>query len=196
MRPLAFAALLAIVSCTSYGLEHEMADLRAEIQALERDIPPEAPLWVTEGDNAFERHLEDYTARVPDFIYNHIVEKLATGTDREFAGLAKGEFDVEACFGDPAKHRGQFWRARGKIATLKAQTADAASGVREMHSGLVWNGDRPILFHCVEKPEVLMLHEDFVEFVGVFVKIIRYHTKDGTPIDAPFFLAKTLRKYY
>jgi hypothetical protein len=196
MRLSLLALLLCVVSCSSGDLHAEMADLRAEIEQLQRDVPPEAPLWVTEGESAFPKFLDDYTSRVPDFIYNHILGKLAKGTGAEIDAMAKGDFNYDACFKDPDAMRGKFLHVRGLVGVLKAQPCDPASGLREVHAGLAWDERRPILFHVVEKPEILFLHQDLVEFSGIFLKILRYTTKEGTVVDAPFFLAKIVRKYY
>src|SRR5436189_2744566 len=90
-----------LASCSRYGLESDMSGLRADIEKLQRDVPPDAPLWIADGDNAFARHLEDGTPRVPDFIYNHILAKLAKAADADLDAQAKGDFDLDACRRDP-----------------------------------------------------------------------------------------------
>ncbi len=195
MRAIRFMLLL-LASCSTGDLHGDMAELRADIERMERDLPPEAPLWIADGDNAFAKHLDDFTSRVPDFIYNHIISKLSKGTDAEFSALAKSDFDYAACLKEPDLQRGTFVHVRAIIGAIKSQPCDPASGVREVHAGLAWDNHRPVFFHLVDKPEVLTLHQDLIEFSGVFVKILRYNTKDGTVIDAPFFLAKCAHKYY
>lgn len=197
MRPLACLALAAaIAGCRSYSLDAEMAGLRAEIEAMERDVPPDAPIWVADGEHAFPKFLEDRTARVPDFIHSHILARLAKGRPAEFDALADRDLDWTALMEDPDAWRGRFVRVRGTIASLRADKADPDTGLELVHYGVLWTDGRPALFHVVDKPEVLYLDRDVVQLSAIFVKILRVTVPDGEPVDAPFFMARTLRKYY
>ncbi len=196
MRVLVALASIGLLSSCAADLHSELAGLRAEIDQLERTVPPEAPLWISEGENAFPPFLDDHTARVPDFIYNHVLGKVAKMSTEEIDALTKGDFNLDECLKDPGAFRGRFYRVRGTIGILRAQPCDSDSGLREVHAGLVWNDQRPSAFHAAVKPEVLYLHSDLVEFTGIFLKILRFTTKEGTVVDAPFFLAKSVRKYY
>ena len=182
--------------CSTGDLSSDMAGLRTEIEQLQRDIPPEAPLWISEGENAFPKFLDDHSPRVPDFVYNHIVTKLVKGSAASFDSQAAGDFAYDACMGDPSAFRGKFWRVRMTIGVLRAQQVNPETGATDVHTGLGWINRLPVVFHCVEKPEVLRLHDDIIEFTGLFLKIHRFTAKDGSVVDAPLFLAKVVRKYY
>lgn len=196
MRSPASAAFLLLASCM-YGLQGEIQNVRLEIARMERQLPPEAPLWIHEGPDRFDRFLEDYTPRVPDFIYVHLVRKLHALGPAEAEGLSQGPFDAGACAADPVKFRGRTWKVGGVIAEFHAEPLeDDRSPVRQVHSGVLFDGaGRPILFHVIRKPEVLSLREDHVELHGVFVKMIEYTTHSGRRIAAPFFVANTLRRF-
>jgi hypothetical protein len=179
------------------GLEADLAELRAEIQKMEREVPPDEPLWITEGPNAFEPHIEDYSARVPDFIYNHVARKLiAMKTDEILAQLA-GPFDTDAAFKDPKALRGKFWKATGTIANLEPlAVAERDLGVKTMYAGVLFADHRPILFHVADKGEIVYLGQDTVEVNGVFVKLLSYTARNGKRVDAPFLMGRRLGKYY
>lgn len=195
MRATVLLALL-LASCGRPSLDADLARMRAEIEALERELPADSPLWITEGENAFARHLDDRTARVPDFIYNHVLSKIAKSRAADLEAQVQGDFDAVAALKDPDAARGRFWKLRGVIGSLRSQGADADAGVREVQAGLVWINEVPVLFHLAEKPEIVRLGEDVVELSGVFVKILQQRTRSGGTVEAPFFLAKSLRKYY
>lgn len=188
--------LLSLASC-SYSLEGEIAQTRAQIVDLERQIPPEAPLWVHEGPDNFNQFLEDDTPNVPDFIYHHLLRKLHAMSAAEVEALAQGTFDWDAIAKDPAAFRGKIIRAHGVIGELHTEpVADAKGPVRIVHEGVFFDkGRRPVLFRVVQKPDVLVLREDTVETAAVFVKMIETTSKSGRRLIAPFFVGKVLRRY-
>jgi hypothetical protein len=196
MRLLLSLATVLGASC-SYGLDGDIAALRAEIVDTERKIPAEAPLWIFEGPDRFDQFLDDSSARVPEFIYLHIARKLHALPAREPDALAKGEWDRAGCEEDPAKFRGRFWRVRGLIAELHAEPVkDPKSPFELVHAGVFFDPDRrPVLFHVVQKPDVLTLREDTVEMSGVFVKWVHYVSRSGKEVRAPLFVGKALRRY-
>lgn len=189
--------LLPLLGSCSYSLEGEIANVRAEIVDIRRKIPPEAALWVHEGPDNFDRFIEDDTPQVPDFIYLHLLRKLDAMGDAEVESLAQGPLDWDACAKDPAAFRGRVYRAHGVIGELHAEPVrEAKHPVRTVHAGLLFEkGRRPVLFHVVRKPDVLVLREDTVETAAVFVKMIEYTTASGRRISAPFVVGRTLRRY-
>lgn len=194
-----FAALLLIPSAAScsYSLEGEIAATRTEIVELQRRIPPEAPLWVHDGPDNFNQFVEDDTPQVPDFIYLHLLKKLHAMSAAEVEAMAQGTFDWDAFAKDPATYRGRLFRAHGLIGELHTETVGDPKGpVRTVHAGIFFDkGRRPVLFHVVQKPDVLVLREDTVETAAVFVKMIEYTSRSGKRVIAPFFVGKVLRRY-
>ena len=199
IRSTALLALLGLASCGRPGLRGHIEELRAEIQALEREsVSSDAPLWPDQGENAFNPYIEDYTPRIPDFIYNHVTSKLRTMKDPEVDGLAQPKTDFAELIANPPAARGKLYRVSGRIGHLAPErhAVDTATKAREVFVGTLFNGEQPVHFHVVHKPDVVYLGSDEVEFVGVFVKVLGY-PKPGEPtVSAPFFIAKTLRKYY
>jgi len=194
---LPLVVLLPLLGSCSYSLEGELAGVRAEIVELQRKIPPESALWVHDGPDNFDQFIEDNTPRVPDFIYLHLLRKLNSMGDAEVEALAKESLDWDACAKDPASYRGRIFRAHGVIGELHTEPVeDAKHPVRTVHAGLLFEkGSRPILFHVVRKPDVLVLREDTVETAAVFVKMIEYTTVSGRQVTAPFVVGKILRRY-
>lgn len=198
VRLTAVVAVLALVSCGQSGFRGQLAELRAEIQTLEKTVSPEAPLWPDQGENAFNRYIEDYTPRIPDFIYNHVVTKLSTMKESDLQAITQPKTDLEELIANPTPARGKVCRVSGRIGYLTAQkqAVETSTKSREVFAGTLFVGEQPVHFHVVDKPDVVYLGSDEVELTGVFVKVLGY-PKPGEPtVAAPFFMAKTLRKYY
>ena len=198
IRALALLGLLALASCGQPGLKGQIAGLRAEIQALEREsVTPDSPLWPDQGENAFNRYIEDYTPRIPDFIYNHVLAKLSTMKDADLDALVQPKTALEDLTDNPTPARGKLWRVSGRIGHLAPQRAiETSTKSREVFAGTLFVGDKPVHFHVVNKPDVVYLGSDQVELIGVFIKVLGY-PKTGEPtVTAPFFMARSLRKYY
>ncbi len=194
----AWALLLCLLTgACSYSLEGEIADVRTEIHHLERRIPPEAPLWISEGPDRFDPFIEDYSDRIPDFIYHHILRKLHAMTSDEVDAQSQGDFDLEACAKEPGAYRGRFWRVNGRVGDLHPERVDDPKlPIRAVHAGIFFDDRmRPVYFHVVQKPDVLKLREDNVETKALFVKMVEYTTKSGRRVTAPFFIGKVLRRY-
>ena len=188
--------LLLLASCT-YSLDGEISHTQAEIVRLQRSIPSESPLWIVDGPDRFDQFVEDDTPRVPDFIYFHLLRKLQKMSSAEIDGMCAGSFDWDACAKDPATFRGKLYRTHGLIGRLESiPIAEAGSPVKSVHEGILFDGRRrPIRVHIVDKPDVVVLREDTVETVAVFVKLIEYTSVSGRRVTAPFFVGKVLRRF-
>lgn len=188
--------LLLPVGCTR-SVQQDGADLRAEIVELQKSIPPEAPLWISEGPDRFDALVTDYDPAVPDFLYHHLLRKLSGLSEEEIDAQSKGNFDLDECSRDPALFRGKVWRIHGVIGEVHAENVgDPKFPNRQAHAGVFFDDAlRPYLFHVVQKPDILTLRQDSVETRALFVKWIEYKTKSGRTVTAPFFLGKTLRRY-
>jgi hypothetical protein len=163
---------------------------------LERHIPPESPLWVHDGPDAFDPWVDDDTPRVPEFIYLHLLRKLNSMTAAEVERMAQGPLDWDAVASDPSAARGRVFRAHGLIGDLHGEAVhDPEHPVRTVHAGIFFDrGQRPVLFHVVTKPDVLVLREDTVETTAVFVKMIEYTSQTGRHVRAPLLVGKVLRR--
>lgn len=197
MRLILLPAGLLLLGACAYSLDDEVLEIRAEIAQLRKSVPPESPIWISEGPDRFDLVVEDYSDRVPDYIYQHVLRKLHEMKPGEAEALSRGDFDWAACEADPAKFRGRFWCVRGVIGDLHAAApGDRDFPVRRVFSGVLFDGRmRPVLFHVVQKPDVLTLREDSVETKAIFVKMIEYTTRSGRRVVAPFFIGRTLRRF-
>lgn len=188
-------ALAFLAGCRT--IHDDLAELRAEITRLERDVPPDAPLWIDDGPNAFALFLEDFSPRIPDFVYNHVAATLAKMPDADIRAQVKGAFSVPECLEDPSRFRGRFWKIHGPIGNLEPQpVGERGLGFAETFSGVLFMDGRPVLFHLIEKPEVAFIGEDVVQADAIFLKIVRYRARNGRDIDAPFLMGRRMGQYY
>jgi hypothetical protein len=184
----AAAGALLLLSGCSYSLEGDIREARARIRHLERQIPPESPLWIFEGPDRFEAFLQDDGDSIPEFLQRHVLRKLAG----QGLPAVQGEFDWEACRQDPAAFRGKAWRIGGLVGDLRPEPV---AGLPAATSGALFDeGRRVVLFQVAEKPEVLVLREDSVTLAGIFVQWIEYGSRSGARVTAPLFLGKSLRR--
>ncbi len=197
MRLFFIPAGLILLGACSYSLDDEALEIRAEISRLQKSVPPESPLWISEGPDRFDLVIEDFSDRVPDHIYQHVLRKLLPMKAEEVDALSRGDFDWAACEANPSRFRGKFWCVRGVIGDIHAETpADRDFPLQRVYSGILFDSRmRPSLFHVTQKPDVLTLREDHVETRAVFVKMIEYTTRSGRRVTAPFFIGKTLRRF-
>ena len=106
-------------------MQSELSRIRAEIQELERSVPENAPLWIGEKDVAerpelsdedvFDLYIEDRTPGIPDFVYDHVMSKLAKMAPDEIEKQSAGDFPYDAAQQEPASYRGRVWRITGWI---------------------------------------------------------------------------------
>jgi len=188
--------MILLAGCT-HSLEGDLDATRADIVALEKSLPPEAPLWIFEGPDRFDSFVSDTEPGVPDFLWHHLLRKIDAMADEDVDAQVQGEFSLEECAKDPGLYRGRFWRVHGVIGELHTEPVSSPKvPLRMAHAGVLFdNSLRPVLFHVTRKPEVLTLRQDSVETRAVFVKWIEYKTRSGRMISAPFFVGKTLRRY-
>jgi hypothetical protein len=194
---IAFVLLLLSSGGCARSLQQDSENLRAEIVELQKKIPPEAPLWISDGPDGFDALVTDNDADIPDFLYHHLLRKFNGMSDEAIEGQSKGAFNRDECLRDPALFRGKIWRVHGVIAELHVENVkDPKNPGRQAHAGVFFDDAlRPSLFHVVDKPEILTLRLDSVETQALFVKWIEYKTKSGRTVTAPFFVGKTLRRY-
>ncbi len=193
-----FALALWLFGGCASSVEDDFSTIRAERIELEErlSLAENAPLWVTEGEYAFDRFIQDDDSAIPSFMYDHLVRKLADRSAIEIRAATEEGFDWDRCLDSPASFRGRFWRVTGTIARIWVERiASADLPVRHVYAGVFYpRGGAPVFFHVLEKPDVLELHSDTVEIDGLFLKVIRTPTTNGRDVVAPFFLAKTMRR--
>lgn len=190
------ALLLLPLGACSYSLQDDIEGLRAEVVEIEKKIPPDAPLWIAEGPDAFPQYLEDGNPRVPEFLYLHLVRKLHEMDPRGPETQSRGAFDLDDARREPSKYRGRFWRIGGLIGELHAEEiSDPKIPFKLVHAGVFFDGAlRPVLFHVVQKPDVLVLREDTVETTALFLKHVEYTARSGRKVHAPLFIGRSLRR--
>jgi hypothetical protein len=184
------------LSCQN-SFESDLRELRAEIQRMEREMPADEPLWITEGPNAFAPHIEDFTLGIPGFIHQHIARKLQKMKSTEVTSLVQGPLPVVRALREPDALRGRFWKATGTIGNLEpVQVDEGTFGTRTLYAGALYMDGSPVLFHVIEKGDVVTIGRDIVEIDGVFVKVLAYEARDGRRIEAPFLMARRVGRYF
>jgi hypothetical protein len=184
-------ALLLLAGCGT-SLHDDLSGVRAEIRELQARIPPEAPLWIFEGPDRFDRFTEDGADSVPGHVRDHVLWRLTSGPEP----VAEGSFDWDAARRDPAAFRGKAWRFGGVIGDLRPEpVGDARHRVPAAHAGACFDERlRLHLFHVAEKPEVLTLREDSVVLTALFVQWVEIETRSGRRVSAPYFLGRHVRR--
>ncbi|GEM_PF-5650442 len=189
-------SLLLLSACRT--VDDDLADLRAERIRLEERLHTleSAPIWVSEGEQAFDRHIRDDDSNIPSFIYDHLFRKLRDRSADSIRAETCEGFDLRRSVASPGEFRGRFWRVTGTITKIWPETIDdPAAPVRRVFAGVIHpGGGSPVYFHLLEKPDILELRSDTVEMDGLFVKVLRFDAPGGRRIEAPFFVAKTLRR--
>lgn len=187
-----FAAGMA--GCRPASLRGDLEEVRSEIQALEKRIAPETPIYVEE----FEAALDDETPRIPGEIYEHVARHLSRMSDEEVRAKVDRNADYRLLLDEPSAMRGRFVRMEGVIGKIWTEPV-GISGVPHpwIYAGIVFVKNRdPLLFHVIEKPDLLNLKEDLVYLDAIFLKVIEYQVQDGGKVRAPLIVGRRLHKYH
>lgn len=181
--------LLLIASCKDIK-DIRLEQLEKELELYNRE---ELPIY----HQKFDEFIDDHTPIEIDFIYNYIAKKLSVADQNEIGKITNKDFKYDDLMNLSSKHRGKFFKVMGTIADMEVIKLPDGSQVPEIHAGVFFTSDRkPILFHLIEKPDLLYLREDTILINGLFIKLITHETKRGDKITIPFFMAKNLQKYY
>lgn len=185
-------ALLLLAACRT--MDDDLARIRAERQRLEREIriAEDVPLWTA----GFDPQIRDDDSNIPEHIYDHLIRKLHARGEASIRMETKEGFRFDRSLAAPGGFRGKFWRVTGTITRIWPEALeDPKAPVPRIFAGLFYvDEDQPVYFHLIEKPDALELGRDVVEIDGLFVKVLRFPLSGGRRIEAPFFIAKTMRR--
>lgn len=90
---------------------------------------------------------------------------------------------------DPAAHRGQAFRARGKLEEIKSR--ERADGKTEYKGWLRTEDDQVTHFIVMEMPEEVTLN-GFMRFDGLFVKLYSQEDHDGGRANGPLLVGSKM----
>lgn len=184
----------ALAGCRPVGLQSDLEEVRSEIRVLEKRIPPETPIYVQE----FESALDDETPRIPGEIYEHVAKHLSRMTDEDIRAKVDKNADYRLLLEEPSGMRGRFVRMEGLIGKIWTEQVQIA-GVPNpwIYAGILFVKNRdPLLFHVIEKPDLLNLKEDLVYLDAIFLKVVEYQIQDGGKVRAPLIVGRRLHKYH
>jgi hypothetical protein len=188
-----FLPLLFLAGCTQVIYEHDIRLLRERREQMQRDLPPELPLWMPE----FEKAIADHDEHIPYDIYLHVVRKLYETPDTEVEKLVETKVAAADLEDDPPAHRGRFFRLVGRV--ISAWVEDVRSPrcpVERLYGVMILVQDRePVLAHVLTPPVMLDLKNDMIGIDGLFFKVIEYELKSGGRLSAPFLVARRVEKY-
>jgi hypothetical protein len=187
-------AAAATAGCRPVGLQGEIEEVRSDIRALEKRIHPETPIYIDE----FESALDDETPSIPGEIYEHVARHLSRMTDEEVRSRVDKNAGYRLLVDEPSAMRGRFVRMEGVIGKIWTEQVRIA-GVPNpwIYAGIVFVKNRdPLLFHVIEKPDLMNLKADLVYLDAIFLKVIEYEIKDGGRVRAPLVVGRRLHKYH
>lgn len=181
--------------CRPFGFDQEIRLRRQEIRSLQKriELRKDTPIFIPE----FNALLDNESASIPDVVYLHVVRHLDKMSDPEVTRRVDLKVRYPDLTDKPGKVRGRFVRVTGRVANVWPETIKMDGRARRVFAGvLFFKGLYPVLFHVLEKPEVLYLKEDLVGLDGIFLKVIRYELLDGGRMRAPFVVGRRLLKYH
>ena len=188
------AIVFLMTGCREVGLKEDIHVLRKDIGALEKKVKPETPIYVDDFGSA----LDDETASVPFEIYEHVVRHLARMSDDDVRAKVAKSVDFDQLVDDSNKTRGNFVRMEGVIGRIWKERVDIP-GLPEpwVYAGIVFVKNRdPLLFHVIERPDLLYLKQDMVYLDAIFLKVIEYELQGGGTVRAPLVVGRRLHKYH
>src|SRR5262245_47302931 len=155
------------------------------------------------SDNKFEGALRAFRdgGQIPyGGSYAYLAEYLSRQDPVEFAKRIEGKYlDYNLVMHDPERFRGEPVRLFGVLYHVRVEKLELTPGnERNVWEG--WlpdpSGDECFIFQTLDPlPDNLKRDgKDYVEVDGLFLMIEGYEAKDGKHKQAPFVLARTIRK--
>jgi hypothetical protein len=186
-------AFEAVLPSEPAALEAEApADQESEVQALSARQGRLESLY--EGALIGAKDAEDFT-ETPG--YRRLLEILARYSEEDLRARAGRRLDVAAALADPDAWRGEIVRVRALIVQRRAVRLARPLGehVDTFRAFLTEaDGTEGVVVDFLEPPPPLEPKEDVVEVEGVFFRTVRYENKKGEYVEAPYLIARGLRR--
>ncbi len=140
-------------------------------------------------------------ADAQDFVetpgYRQLLESLTRYGEEELRQKAGRRLDVAQALADPDGWRGEIVRVRALIAGQMAVRLARPLGehVDVFRAFLTEaDGSEGVVVDFLGPPTALELQEDVVELEAVFFRTVRYENKKGAFVEAPYLIARGLRR--
>jgi len=129
--------------------------------------------------------------------YRHLLETLSRYGEDELRQKAKRHLDVAQALGDPDAWRGEIVRVHaliaGQMAVRLARPLDEhVDAYRAFLTEA--DGSEGVVVDFLGEPPALELQDDVVEVEGVFFRTVRYENKKGLFVEAPYLIARGIRR--
>lgn len=115
----------------------------------------------------------------------------------EFAAHVTRHLDYAAAMRDPDAWRGEYVWIRGVIAQMyTVKLRRPLFGITDVYQGILTEGDgtEAVFFDLPEPPPAFKMEpREAVDVQGVFYRTVRYESKDGKMLEAPYLVARSLR---
>jgi hypothetical protein len=129
--------------------------------------------------------------------YRQLLEILSQYDEDELLAKAARRLDVAQVLADPGAWRGEIVRVRALIAGQRAVRFARPLGERvDVYRAFLTeaDGSEGVVVDFLEEPPKLAIQEDVVEVEGVFFRTVRYENKKGAFVEAPYLIARNLRR--
>ena len=131
--------------------------------------------------------------------YRRLVEIVGGYGENELRDKRPPLLDRAKAVADPAAFRGELLHVRGLLAGLEAQRLSHPIGESiDVYRAVVTepNGDEAVVVDFLHPPSFTPdLGDDMVETEAVFVRMVGYVSKKDIPRQAPYLIARDLRKW-
>ncbi len=163
-------------------------------------VPPDAVPVGARLATAFEGALMD-SQNGQDFAetpgYRKLLESLSDFTPEQVAERARIYLDHASALREPDRWRGEFVRLRGLIISMEAiRLRTPIRGAIDVFRGTITdaNGEEGAVFDVLERPPEFDYERDVVEVEGVFYRTVRFENKRGGFREAPWLIARNVRR--
>ncbi len=168
-------------------------------------LPEVAGQWTPAQDLSvhFEGALVD-TQNGEDFRetpgYRKLLEEVRSWPESDFNGRALLRLDYEAAMADPDAWRGRLVTVKGILVDLRAERLDRPIWDQvDAYRAIVIDGDEGVFCDLLGPPPGLELTDvelrrDVVDVDGVFYRKLRFENRQGQIKEAPYLIAKRIRK--
>ena len=170
----------------------ELGETRDEQNAAETERPSSALLY--EGALLGAADATDFDETNG---YRRLIEIAERYSDADLAARAERRLDIASAMAHSDEWRGEILRVRGLILDVRPERLGRPIDAHEdVYRALVVEPDASegVVVDFLEKPPELELERDVVEFEGIFFRTVRYESRRGTPREAPYLIARSIRR--
>jgi hypothetical protein len=129
--------------------------------------------------------------------YRRLLEIIGQMGEDELRQGAEQQLNIAEALAQPDAWRGKIVRLHGLVAWMQAVKLESPLGESEdVYRALVTqpDGTAGVAVDFLHPPPELGIQRDVIEVEGVFLRTVRYENKGGTHVEAPYLIARGLRR--